>query len=308
MRLLVVGAGAVGGYFGGRLAQAGRDVTFLVRNRRAAQLRERGLEIVSPHGDATISPKVVTRDQLSGSYDLILLAVKNHGLKTSLDDIAPAVGPDTLIFPALNGMHHLEELKAKFAVSNLLGGVCVVATTLDAQGRVVQLTGMQKLVYGELDGSRSLRIEAVDRALQGAGFEAQLSTHIVLDMWEKFVFIAALAGITCLLRGSVGEIAAAPRGRELALAMHDECVSVGKACGYEPRSQAIESVRAMLTQADSTLTSSMYRDLQKGAALEADAIVGEMCQRGETAGLRLPLLSAAYAQLAIFERRRAKSE
>ena len=304
MRLLVVGAGAVGGYFGGRLAQAGRDVTFLVRSQRAAQLRERGLEIVSPHGNATLVPKVVTRDELSAPYDLVLLTVKNYGLQGALDDIAPAVGADSLILPTLNGLHHLDDLKERFGDSHVLGGVCIVAATLDAQGRIVQLTGMEKLVYGELDGSRSARIEEVDRTLQGAGFDARVSSNILLEMWEKWVFIAALGGITCLLRGTIGEIVAAPRGRELTLTMHDECVAVATACGYAPRPEAIESTRATLTEAGSPLASSMYRDLQKGASLEADAILGDMCLRGQAAGLKLPLLSAAYAQLSIYESKR----
>ena len=305
MRLLVVGAGAVGGYFGGRLAQAGRDVTFLVRPQRAVQLRERGLEIVSPHGNATLVPKVVTRDELSAPYDLVLLTVKNYGLQGALDDIAPAIGADSLILPTLNGLHHLDDLKERFGDSHVLGGVCIVAATLDAQGRIVQLTGMEKLVYGELDGSRSARIEEVDRTLQGAGFDARVSSNILLEMWEKWVFIAALGGITCLLRGTIGEIVAAPRGRELTLAMHDECVAVATACGYAPRPEAIESTRATLTEAGSPLASSMYRDLQKGGSLEADAILGDMCRRGHAAGLKLPLLSAAYAQLSIYESKRA---
>ena len=311
MRLLVVGAGAVGGYFGGRLAQAGRDVTFLVRPQRASQLRERGLEIVSPNGNATLVPKVVTRDELSEPYDLVLLTVKNYALQGALDDIAPAVGADTLILPTLNGLHHLDELKAKFGESHVLGGVCIVAATLDAQGRVVQLTGMQKLAYGELaygelDGSRSSRLEEVDRALQGAGFDARASSNILLEMWEKFVFIAALGGITCLLRGTIGEIVGAPRGRELALTMHEECIAVATASGYAPRPKAIESTRATLTKAGSSLASSMYRDLQKGAPLEADAILGDLCDRGQAAGLELPLLSAAYTQLSIYDSKRSR--
>ncbi len=275
-----------------------------MRPQRAAQLRERGLEIVSPNGNATLHPKVVTRDELSGPYDLVLLTVKNHALGGALEDIAPAVGADTLILPTLNGMRHLDELKAKFGESHVLGGVCIVAATLDAQGRIVQLTGTQKLVYGELDGSRSARVEHVDRTLQGAGFDARVSSDILLEMWEKFVFIAALGGITCLLRGTIGEIAAAPRGRELALIMHAECVAVATACGYTPRPEAIESARATLTEAGSPLASSMYRDLQKGAALEADAILGNMCRQGEAAGVNLPLLSAAFAQLSIYEAKR----
>lgn len=299
MRILVVGAGAVGGYFGGRLAQAGRDVTFLVRDGRAAVLRTNGLEIVSPHGDAKITPGIVTKAELNEPYGLVLLAVKQYALESAIGEFAPAIGPDTVILPVLNGVRHIDLLSAKFGRSHVLGGVCIVATTLDEKGRIVQLREMQELTYGELDGSNSARVLDVDRSLQGAGFTARLSSSIELEMWEKWVFIATLGTITCLLRGSVGQIARAPRGRDLTGAAIDECVSVATAAGYAPRAPALERIRTTLTDPDSNLTSSLYRDLQSGAKLEADAIIGDMCVRGEAAGVKLPLLAAAYAQLSI---------
>jgi 2-dehydropantoate 2-reductase len=299
MRILVVGAGAVGGYFGGRLAQAGRDVTFLVRDGRAAVLRTNGLEIVSPHGDAKITPGIVTKAELNEPYGLVLLAVKQYALESAIGEFAPAIGPDTVILPVLNGVRHIDLLSAKFGRSHVLGGVCIVATTLDEKGRIVQLREMQELTYGELDGSSSARVLDVDRSLQGAGFTARLSSSVELEMWEKWVFIATLGTITCLLRGSVGQIARAPRGRDLTGAAIDECVSVATAAGYAPRAPALERIRTTLTDPDSNLTSSLYRDLQSGAKLEADAIIGDMCVRGEAAGVKLPLLSAAYAQLSI---------
>jgi 2-dehydropantoate 2-reductase len=304
-RILVVGAGAVGGYFGGRLAQAGRDVTFLVRGRRAEQLRESGLEIVGPSGDATVKPDLVTAGELVSGYDIVLLAVKHYALDAAIRDVTPAVGEDTVIVPLLNGMRHLERLTAAFGARHVFGGVCLVATTLDDDGRVIQLRDMQEISYGELDGSATPRLEAVDVGLRGAGFVARASAHIVLEMWEKWVFIAALNGMTVLMRGSVGEIEAAPRGRELALALLDECASVATAQGFAPRAEgSLARSRAVLTESGSRLTSSLYRDLLQGAPLEADAIVGDMCDRGLAARLRLPLLSAVYAQLHIQEARR----
>lgn len=304
-RVLIVGAGAVGGYFGGRLAQAGRDVTFLVRDRRAQQLRQRGLEIVSPHGDAKIDPKIATTAELKEPFDLVLLAVKHYALDAAIADVAPAIGERSAILPVLNGMRHLDRLRAAFGGAHVLGGVCIVATTLDADDRIVQLSEMQELSYGELDGTLSERIRTIDRTLQGAGFIARLSSSIELEMWEKWVFIAALGGITCLLRGTIGEVQHAPRGRDLTIAMLDECVAVATAAGYAPRPSAKDRAFNVLTDANSDLASSMYRDLQKGRPLEADAIIGDMCVRGEAAGVKVPLLSAAYAQLSIYERKRA---
>jgi 2-dehydropantoate 2-reductase len=305
LRLLIVGAGAVGGYFGGRLAQAGRDVTFLVRDRRAQQLRQRGLEIVSPHGDAKIDPEITTKAELTEPFDLVLLAVKHYVLNAAIADVAPAIGENTVILPVLNGIRHLDLLRTAFGETHVLGGVCIVATTLDADDRIVQLNDMQELSYGEVDGTLSERIRTIDRTMQGAGFNARLSSSIELEMWEKWVFIAALGGITCLMRGTVGEVQHAPRGRDLTIAMLDECVAVATAAGYAPRPLARDRAFNVLTDENSNLASSMYRDLQKGQQLEADAIIGDMCVRGEAAGVKVPLLSAAYAQLSIYQQKRA---
>ena len=226
MRILVVGAGATGGYFGGRLAEAGRDVTFLVRPKRAAQLRADGLQILSPHGDVTLQPQLVTVDQITAPYDAVLLTVKAFALEAALADLATAVGPQTMIVPVLNGMRHLDALIARFGEAAVLGGVCLVATTLDPQGRIKQLAEFQQLIYGERDGPVSARVQALDAAVQGAGFVARASGTIMQEMWEKWILLATMGSITCLLRGTVGDIEAAPGGAGLALEVLGECVAV----------------------------------------------------------------------------------
>ena len=226
MRLLVVGAGSTGGYFGGRLVQAGRDVTFLVRPRRAAQLQERGLQIVSPHGDATVRPKLVTTDDIDAPYDAVLLAVKAYSLDAAIDDFAAAVGPETTVVPVLNGMRHVNILQERFGKEAVGGGVCKVATTIDSDGRIVQLATFQELVYGERDGAVSPRMEALDAFMRGAGFDARLSRSIEYEMWEKWTLLAAVGGITCLMRGNIGEVVAAPGGPSFILSFLDEVVSV----------------------------------------------------------------------------------
>jgi 2-dehydropantoate 2-reductase len=199
MRILVVGAGATGGYFGGRLAQAGRDVTFLVRPGRAAQLTKDGLTLLSPHGDVTLQPKLVTTDAIDGPYDAVILAVKAYGLEQAIEDMAPAIGPGTMVMPLLNGMRHVDLLRARFGTA-LIGGVCKVATTIDPQGRIKQLATFQELAYGELDGSPSARTTALDAAMQGAGFTARLTPAIEREMWEKWTLLATMGGICCLMR------------------------------------------------------------------------------------------------------------
>jgi 2-dehydropantoate 2-reductase len=300
MRLLIVGAGATGGYFGARLAQAGRDVTFLVRAARARQLRADGLRIVSPHGDVRLEPVLVTAEALRPDYDVVILGVKAYALAGALDDLAPGIGEGTMVLPFLNGMRHIDALVARFGERPILGGVCMVSTQLDERGGIVQLSGMQELAYGERDGSASERIAALDAVLQGGGFGARASRTILADMWAKWVGLAALGAITCLLRGNVGEIEAVPGGADLARQMLAECDAVASAAGYPTAPEAFARMQGMLTAPGSPLASSMYRDLQGGRPVEADQIVGDLLARARRDGVAVPLLEAAHVNLQIY--------
>lgn len=303
MRTLVVGAGATGGYFGGRLAQAGRDVTFLVRPRRADQLRHAGLRIKSPYGDLSLAPRLVTTGEVDSRFDVVLLAVKAFAIESAIADLAPAVGPGTMIVPFLNGMRHMDMLRARFGEAAVLGGVCVVATVLDREGCITQLGDMQELAYGESDGTMSDRVAALDAHLQNAGFKAEGSDVILLRMWEKWVLLATVGGVTCLMRGTVGEIEAAPGGADFALGLLDECVAVATAAGFAPRPAFMTRARTLLTTAGSTFTSSMFRDMAVGAPIEADQIVGDLLARARRLGVATPLLALANAHLAVYQGR-----
>lgn len=304
MRILVVGAGAVGGYFGGRLAQAGRDVTFLVRSRRAEQIRANGMRIISPHGNATIRPNLVAASDLRPAYDIVFLSVKSYALTNAIDDFAPAVGPRTVILPVLNGMRHLDVLERRFGKVALLGGVCLVATQLDADGGIVQLAEFQSLTYGELHGKQTSRLETVNQALRGAAFDASASLHILQDMWQKWVQLATLGTITCLLRGNIGEIVAVPGGAEMSVGALRECAAVAAACGYPPSAKFLEEQEAQLQMPGSSMTSSMYRDLMRNAQVEVDAILGDLLDRGRKLGVSTPILQAAFLNLSIYQRAR----
>ena len=307
MRLLVVGAGSTGGYFGGRLAEAGRDVTFLVRPRRAAQLRATGLKIVSPHGDVTVRPKLVTADAITGPYDAVLLAVKAYSLDAAIEDFAAAVGPRTAIIPTLNGMRHIDVLAERFGEEAVAGGVCKVAATIDAEGSIVQLAAFQELAYGERDGSVSSRMEELDAFLQGAGFTARLSRAIGYEMWEKWTMLATLGAITCAMRGNIGEVVAAPGGSSFNLGILDDVVRIVSAVGEAPATAFLEGARKALTTPGSPQSPSMYRDLREGSPIEADQIVGDLLARGGRAGVATPLLAAAYAHMCVYQQRLAKS-
>ena len=306
LRILIVGAGAVGGYFGGRLAQAGRDVTFLVRPSRAKQLSQDGLRIISPHGDAVLSPTLISADKIDAPYDIIFLSVKAYALEAAMNDFAAAVGPETIIFPVLNGMRHIDILTKRFGEHAVIGGVCLVAAEIDHQGRIVQLADFQRLVYGERNGETTPRLKALDATLQGAGFDARLSPEIMQAMWEKWVQLASLGAITCLMRGTIGEIVAAPGGAELSIDALNESVAVATACGYKPSEKVLSRHAAAMTAPGSSLTSSTYRDLRNGAPVEADQILGDFIERGSAHGVAAPLLKAAFVNLRIYQNRLPK--
>lgn len=309
MRILVVGAGAVGGYFGGRLVQAGRDVTFLVLPKRAEQIQAQGLRILSPkYGDFTARPKTITAAQIACPFDVIFLSVKSYSLAAAIDDFAPAVGPQTVIVPVLNGMRHMDVLTKRFGEHGVLGGVCFVATEIDSQGRIVQLADFQSLTYGELDGKKSSRIKAVHQVFSGAGFEAAISTDILRDMWEKWVWLASVGAITCLLRGNIGEVVAVPGGAELCLTAFRECAAIANACGYPMSETFLAEKGPILTAAGSTLTSSMYRDLTNHARVEADTILGDLVERGRKRGVSAPIVQAAFVNLSVYQQGRARAK
>jgi 2-dehydropantoate 2-reductase len=302
MRILVIGAGATGGYFGGRLLAAGRDVTFLVRPARARELAASGLQIRSPFGDANLqSPPVVLSENLSNPFDLILLSCKAYDLENAVTAMAPAVGPDTVIMPLLNGMRHLKVLEKEFGPQRVLGGRCVIAATLNEQREVVHLNQTHTITFGELDRALSDRVLAIDDLMQHALFDHRVSPHILLDMWEKWTFLATLAGATCLFRGTIGDICAAPGGSEFVLRLLDECRSIAASAGLPPTKAALERSRTILTEAGSSLTASMLRDIETGGPIEADHIIGDLLHRADA-----PLLRIVYAALKTYEANRSR--
>ena len=304
MRVLVVGAGAIGGYFGGRMLQAGRDVTFLVRPRRAGELASAGLVIKSPNGDLKLNnPPVVLADTIKDKFDVVLLGCKAYDLDDAVRSVAPAVGPQTSIIPLLNGMLHLDVLDRKFGRERVLGGLCAIAVTLNEKREVVQLQPMQSLSFGERDGRLSERVRAIGEVFSSIN-GASASEHVMQDMWEKWVFLASIAASTCLMRAPVGMILASPGGKEFVLGILDECTAVATAEGFPPRASALERSRAVLTTEGSPLTASMFRDIKAGMPVEADHVIGDLIARGDGAKVPVPRLRVAYTHLKAYEMQR----
>jgi 2-dehydropantoate 2-reductase len=306
MRILVVGAGAIGGFFGGRLLAAKRDVTFLVRERRAAQLARTGLVIKSKLGDVSLPPPpTVSAGALKGPYDVVLLSCKAFDLDGAMTSFAPAVGPETAILPLLNGLAHLDKLAARFAKSNVLGGQAAIALTLDPEGRILHLNDMLAISFGELDGSASSRVAALAAEFAAAGIQAGQSPAILQEMWEKWAFIATAGGITSLMRGTVGDIVAGG-GAPLVTALYEEICLIAAANRHPLRPPAAERARAMLTTAGSPFNSSMARDVEGGLPTEADHVVGDLLRRAK--GGDYPVLKIAFAHLKTYEARRARTQ
>lgn len=307
MRILVVGAGAIGGYFGARLAEAGRDVTFLVRPARAANLREHGLRLRSPLGDVAIAaPVLVGAADLRGPYDLVLVTCKAFDLPSVLSDIAPAVGPDTAILPLLNGMAHLDALEARFGSGAVLGGQVALPVTLADDGAVVHLNDMQTMSFGEREGRSSDRVRAIAAQFAGTKLNATVSADILRDMWSKWVFLASLAATTGLMRAPVGAIVAAPGGADFIRATIAEVHAIAAGEGFAPDEGAMEGVRNALTTPRSPLNASLMRDMDGGGRIEADHILGDLLARGRARmpSVRHPNLETAYLALKAYENRR----
>jgi 2-dehydropantoate 2-reductase len=306
VRILILGAGGVGGYFGARLAAAGVDVSFLVRPGRAAQLARDGLIVLSPLGDLRL--QVSTLTQAQPGFQAVLLACKAYDLDSALDAVAPAVTADTLVLPLLNGMRQLNILDARFGTERVPGGLCQIGVTLTDKGEVQHLNTVQQFAFGARMPLQLERCGRLHTVLARGGFNPVLSADIVQRMWEKFVLLAAYAGMTCLMRAPVGAIVAANEGSALMREILAECAAVASASGHVPDPVFIAETLGVLTQRGSPGTASMLRDIQRGARTEHEHIFGDLLARARATQLAVPLLRLANAHLQAYEYERARRQ
>jgi 2-dehydropantoate 2-reductase len=301
MRILILGAGGTGGYFGGRLAEAGGDVTFLVRPKRREQLARDGLRIESSAGNLNMPVKALTQEEISAHFDVVIISAKAYGLAGAIEAVRPAVGPKTLILPILNGMKHLDDLDAVFGRARVLGGTCHVSVVLDEDGKIRHLTQYASLTQGARSSEQEAGAAAVHKELSRGAFEAKCSTDIVGTMWEKWVFLATLAGSTCLMRATIGEIVRTDSGKQFISNMLDECAAIASANGNALKDESLSTVRSALTDPASNISASMLRDMERGGRIEADHIIGDMISRGRARSLPAPLLEIAYIRLQAYQ-------
>lgn len=302
VRVLIIGAGGIGGYFGGRLTEAGADVTFLVRERRKQELMERGLVIQSVHGDYTCRPKVLVNGEDAAPFDYVLLAVKSYHLESAIKDMASYVSDRTAVIPLLNGVTHLGELQKAFGTERVLGGLCFIETTLTNDGVIRQTSKFHDIVFGELDGKPTERAQRFADLCSGAYMSANHSIMIKKDMWEKYLFITLFSGITTMMRAAIGIIKETDSGMRVIEGLLDEILLIFQE-HHAPledgaRERQIEKIKALGYE----MKSSMLRDMEKGYRTEADHLQGYLLELAEQYNLETPLLHASYAHLKIYEK------
>jgi 2-dehydropantoate 2-reductase len=307
VKILILGAGAVGGYWGARLHQAGIDVTFLLREKRAETVRKNGLVVKSPKtGDAVLPVKVVTKASDGGPYEVIILACKGYDLSSALDAIAPAVGANTTIVPILNGHMHFAILDARFGKERVAGGLARIGGMLGPNGEILH-SGASGVSFGERDGKppRAALVE-LDAACKKAGIVGGLNPNINQDLWDKWIMLGAIAGMCSAMRGTIGDIMASEDGEAIMTEILDECRKVAAAEGYPPGDKAFGGVKAALTQKGGKSVASILGDIEKRGAVESKSIVGDMLARARKHGIAAPNLRFAYAHLQTYEARRER--
>ena len=306
MKILILGAGAVGGYWGARLAQAGIDVTFLLREKRAGLVRANGLVVKSPKGDFVVPVKAVTKGNEGGPYDVVILACKGYDLDSAMDSIAPAVGPDTTIVPMLNGHAHFATLDARFGAGRVAGGLARISGMLGPNGEILH-SGASGVSFGERDGKPPRKaLVALHAACKKAGIDGGINPDINQDLWDKWVMLGTIASMCAAMRGTVGDIVAAEDGAALMRETLEECCRVAAAAGHAPSDKVRSGIETGLTQPGGKSVASILGDMEKGGAVEARSIVGDMLMRARKAGLPAPNLRFAYAHLQAYEARRAR--
>jgi 2-dehydropantoate 2-reductase len=292
MRILIVGAGATGGAFGTLLQEAGRDVTYLVRQGRADRLRRDGLRFVSPGRDRTHQVQTIVAGESAAPFDLVLVTVKAAALEVAVTDMRPYLDSDTYVLPFLNGMAHIDRLEEEFP-GQVLGGVVKIFATLDGDA-VRQLAELTTLTIGTLTGA-NVRKEIVE-ALDVPGIDLTVSGDILGALWEKWAFIAAAGVITCLFRGSVGKVIDAG-GLPKILEAIDELEAVAAKAGHPVSGPGHAQSLAILTAPGSTFTSSLYRDVTANLPAETEHILGDLAKRARQLGVATPLLDLTLIQL-----------
>lgn len=298
MKISVMGSGAVGGYYGGSLARAGHDVTFIARGAHLAALRTNGLKVNSVHGDFTISPVQATDIPAEvGPVDLVLVCVKTPDTDQAAQAIKPMVGPDTTVMSLQNGIDAAERIGAVVGMKHIVGGATWLSSAIETPGVIRQISQFRRIVLGELDGRITPRVQALFEVLKSTGATVELSDNIVKVLWTKFVFIASISGIGSLTRLGIGDYRAVPETRALLVSLMREVEAVARANGITLDTDAIEQILVLIDNAAPTIKPSMQLDVEAGRRSELESMIGIICRKGRELGVPTPITDIVYAAL-----------
>ncbi|MGB2993102.1 MAG: ketopantoate reductase family protein [Paenisporosarcina sp.] len=304
MKILVVGAGAIGGYFGGRLAEKGEDVTFLVRENRKKQLIKTGLKIKSTYGDVELSPRLLTAGESEEKFDVVMVSTKSYQLTAAIDDIRLHLKEDGIILPLLNGISHMDELIEAFGDEVVIGGLCFIESTLDENGVIVQTSPIHQLVFGERTGKRTPRIERLKSIFEDTKAEFSLSEDINQDMWHKYLFITAMSGLTSLMESPIGPIRNLESGQRVILEFLNEISLIMKKINAPIKEDIANIQFKRINEMNEAMKSSMQRDMEKSMPLEAEHLQGYLLGKAREHNLSVPILETIYTKLALYEKMR----
>jgi 2-dehydropantoate 2-reductase len=304
MKILSLGAGAIGGYLGGRLVEGGADVTFLVRPERKAQLQTNGLRIESVFGNFSGPVHAVTHDEISGLADIVLLTCKAYDLASATETIRPAVGPGTAILPVLNGIAHIDALNGAFGAERVLGGFAKMTVTAAPDGTIKHLNDWRYITFGEQSGTISDRVLALKALFDKTSVVAAAVPDIMAGMWEKIVHLATAAGATCVMQASIGEIARTAEGLALMIDLLEANAKIATCEGFPPSAAFMEEYRALFRDTRSTYTASMLRDIERRGEIEADHILGYMLDKARTHGIDDRLHRIIFVHAKAYQQRR----
>jgi 2-dehydropantoate 2-reductase len=307
MRFLILGAGGIGGYFGGMAAFAGQDVTFLVRERRAQSLRRQAMTILMPDTRRVeIEPVLLVDNAPAAPFDVVVLSCKAYDLDSALNAIEPRLSPHTVVLPLLNGLAHYAAIDERLSAERVLGGFAQIGVTLRADGMIQRMSEGASIILGSRHPAvTDIATRSIARALSNDYAEAKVSPNLAAETWAKFAYLGALAVSTCLLRGAVAEIQATDHGKSLLAAIFQEICSIAAAEGFPLDERWVSERRRLFETISLSESSSMYRDLLAGNQVESDHIIGDLLRRAEASGVATPYVAAAYCQLQVYENSRA---
>ena len=289
MRIAVMGSGAVGGYFGGRLAAAGQEVVFIARGAHLHALRTRGLEIRSPKGDLRLPHvQAVETPSTVGDVDVVLFTVKMYDVEPASEAIIPLVGPRTVVITLQNGVEAVELVSRRVGRTHVAGGVAYVAAVMSEPG-VIKHTALDRLIFGELDGSRSARLLGLRLACVDAGFDATVSEHIEVDLWSKFARLSVFSGMTAVTRAPIGIVRQDPELLGMLAAACEEALAVGRSRGIPLADAVLDEILQMVHGLPPEAKSSMLEDLERGKRLELPWLSGAVVRLAAETGVPTPI-------------------